>query len=189
MGQIISVNAKNLENMPFDKAVEHFAQLSLPITVQFRPPLYPPKKQPPQRHSHHHDHDHHHHDCEDDEAEGTCYIACYTILFVIGFMFSVSVFLNGFPTSLPSFSSMPRLFPQRGSRKGRRGKNKRDNNIKEKLKQNSERAEPPDNSRKILKDVMSDMNNIQNLLHDVDMNLDDIQMDDLFQDKEEKKQN
>lgn len=42
--QIISVNAKSIEHMPFDNAVKHFAQLSLPITVQFRPPLYPPKK-------------------------------------------------------------------------------------------------------------------------------------------------
>ena len=71
--QIISVNGVNLENMLFDKAVEHFAQLSLPISVQFRPPLYPPKKKQPRQLSYNPDHDHYHHN-DDDEADGTCYV-------------------------------------------------------------------------------------------------------------------
>merc|ERR1719334_1241640 len=116
--QIISVNEHNLENSPFDTAVEHFAQLSLPISVRFRPPLHPPRAR--RRHDDECEHHHNHHD--DDEDDGTCYIACYLILFVISFMFAVSVALNGFtfPTSMPS---MPRLFPAKKDRRGRRRRN------------------------------------------------------------------
>eukprot|EP01084_Bolivina_argentea_P161660 281407_1 len=69
--QIISVNEHVLENAPFDSAVEHFAKLTLPITVRFRPPLHAPKKQnTSSHHDHDHDHDHdhsHHHEDDDDE--------------------------------------------------------------------------------------------------------------------------
>merc|ERR1712176_525509 len=142
-----------------------------------------PKKKQNQHYSHH-DHEHHHHD-EDDEADGTCYIACYIILFVIAFMFLVSVFLNGFPTSLPSFSNLPRLLPQKRGRRGKRSKGDSSGIINENLQIPFQKEKlKKQKGRKILNDVLGDMNNIQNLLHDVDMNLHDIQMDDLFEENE-----
>ena len=207
--QIISVNEHNLENTPFDQAVEHFAQLSLPIKVRFRPPLHPPKKQ--QQYNRHHDHDHHHHHNhdEDDEEEGTCYIACYMILFVISFMVLISCSLNGFPGIPTQLPSMPKLFPDRSrSRRGRRGRDGADgsassesrdrrNNknypgspkdileqgskIKEQLRMKSKIGGEGAKGRRLLDDVVgSDMNNIHNILNDVDMNLVDIEVDDLL---------
>lgn len=186
--QIISVNKHNLENESFDKAVEHFAQLTLPITVVFRPPLHPPVKE---HRDHHHDHDHHHH-CNDDEDDGTCYVACYMIMFVISFMLIVSVSLNGFsfPTSMPS---MPRMFPER-----KRGKRR---NKREMLEESSESLgggsagidkfsdmkDPADvDNRRLLHDAVGDMNNIQNIWDNMEMNLDqDIEEKDLFKGKEQ----
>lgn len=195
--QIISVNEHNLENTPFDQAVEHFAQLTLPIQVRFRPPLYPPRKQQQSYNNHHghdHDHHHHHHDDDDDEEEGTCYIACYMILFVISFMILVSASLNGFPGIPTKLPTMPRLFPDKKSRSGRsrRGKSKSSSSssstsssssssipdisqqsakIKEQLRMKQDKK-----GRRLLDDVItSDMNNIHNILNNVEMNLyDDI---------------
>mmetsp|Transcript_32150 Transcript_32150/g.28211 ORF Transcript_32150/g.28211 Transcript_32150/m.28211 type:complete len:303 (+) Transcript_32150:33-941(+) len=220
--QIISVNEHNLENAPFDQAVEHFAQLTLPIQVRFRPPLYPPRKQSSYQSSHsHHDHDHdhhHHHDDDDDEEEGTCYIACYMILFVISFMIIVSMSLNGFPGIPTQLPSMPRLFPDKSrSGRSRRGRSRSSSSssssgeskkskasdilqqgakIKEQLRMKSNGI-PNDNGgdkkgRRLLADVVSsDMNNIHNILNDVEMNLyDDIGVDELLNmDKKNTKKN
>eukprot|EP00484_Ammonia_sp_Unknown_P024773 CAMPEP_0197033262 /NCGR_PEP_ID=MMETSP1384-20130603/11719_1 /TAXON_ID=29189 /ORGANISM="Ammonia sp." /LENGTH=287 /DNA_ID=CAMNT_0042463051 /DNA_START=31 /DNA_END=894 /DNA_ORIENTATION=+ len=201
--QIISVNEHNLEKAPFDEAVEHFAQLTLPISVRFRPPLHPPKKQQNQ-HSHHHGHDHdhhHHHHDEDDEEEGTCYIACYMILFVICFMFLVSVALNGWPGIPTALPSMPRLFPAKGSR----GRSRRDrggagdplNDIESLVEQKKKLSEQlrkknnngkADGSRRLLyDDILGDMNNINNILNEVDINLEDIEVDDLINMDKKKK--
>ena len=54
--------------------------------------------------------------------------------------------------------------------------------LKDKLRQNIKGAGSSNSDRKMLEDVMGDMNNIQNLVNGVDMNLNDIQMDDLFED-------
>lgn len=109
-------------------------------------------------------------------------------------MFLISVFLNGFPTSLPSFSNLPRLLPQKRGRRGKKltGDSSKNGIINEKLKQQKMKsAESSMKGRRILNDAMGgiDMNNIQNLLHGVDMNLNDIQMEDLFEeDNAERKQ-
>merc|ERR1712154_452664 len=188
--QIISVNEHNLEQSPFDEAVEHFAQLTLPITVRFRPPLHPPKKQSISHRGHHHDHDHdhHHHHNDDDEEEGTCYIACYMILFVVTFMFLVSMSLNGWPGIPTSLPSMPRLFPSKGERRRNRRDKINENTIKQQLRQ---KTMEQNKGRKLLEDIGSDMNNIQNILHGVDMNLNeiekDIEIDDLLMMRENKK--
>ena len=179
--QIISVNEHNLENTPFDQAVEYFAQLTLPIQVRFRPPLYPPKNNNNNNNNHghhHHDHDHHHHhNDDDDDQEGTCYIACYMILFVISFMILVSTSLNGFPGIPTKLPSMPRLFPDK-SRSGRYRKSR------DRLQQNTKINQQNDNNnkkgRKLLDDVIdSDMNNIHNILNNVEMNLYDDNIDNI----------
>eukprot|EP01084_Bolivina_argentea_P058196 106277_1 len=194
--QIISVNERNLEHSPFDEAVEHFAQLTLPITVRFRPPLYPIKKSTYNSHGHEHGHDHDHHDHhhhshdEDDDEEGTCYIACYMILFVIAFMFIISMSLNGWPGIPTSLPSMPRLFPSKNRRNRRGQKNNKfgsetNDIIKEQLRQKQkgkQEINPGNNNRKILQDIVSDMNNIQNIVDRMDINLNDIEIDDLFKD-------
>ena len=148
--QIISVNGADLTNMPFQEAVEHFAQLNLPVTVRFRAPPYPVSKNGGNNnrgghgHGHHHGHDHHHHhhhhDDDDDESDGTCFIACYIILFVLAFMFFVSVTLNGFPSiprSLPSFTMFRR---NKGSyrRNGPKYLNKENNKMNMNMNSNNE---------------------------------------------------
>eukprot|EP01084_Bolivina_argentea_P152698 266324_1 len=187
--QIISVNEHNLEGTPFDKAVEHFAQLTLPITVRFRPPLHPPKKTPAYSSGHHHDHDHdhHHHNDDDDDQEGTCYIACYLILFVLLFMFLVSMSLNGWPGIPTSIPSMPRLFPSRtrGDRRRRGKRNKGgifsdSTSLKDQMRQKKNMK--TGNNRRILDDMI-DMNNPLNILNNMDMNLNDIDVDQLLQEQ------
>jgi len=185
--QIICVNEHNLENTTFDVAVEHFAQLTLPIKVRFRPPLHPPKKSNySSQHRHHHDHDHHHHhDDDDDEQEGTCYIACYMILFVLAFMFLVSMSLNGWPGIPTAWPDMPRMFPERGSRsRGRRDRGKSGGDAsKDALKDSNQkmhaREKPAAASRReLMYDIAGDMNNIDNILDNVNMNMDiDVQID------------